>query len=132
MAIVYNARKTGSSGPNNRPADTQQFVASAAINGPVCVSVATNLKVSTTPTSGSPRLVAGICVNSPQADEIALVACEGEIVEKVPVTGTVNAGDLLTRSSSTAGSLMAVASPSVGEVVGVALTNASSGPCTVR
>lgn len=115
----------------DRGVDTSQYIAAADINGPVLVSIDANGKVATTATNGAPRLVVGVCLNSPRAGEVASVAKIGQVVKDVPSTGTVNAGDFLTRSSTTAGSVAASATPSVGDVVGVAVTGATNNKVTV-
>ena len=105
----------------------ESFLASADIASRRLVSIGTDGRVATTPTSGSPRLVVGVAQNAITSGEVGNVIVEG-VAEDVPFTGTAPAaGDLLTRSGATAGAVAVAASPNVGDVVGVAISAGSGG-----
>jgi len=81
--------------------------------------------VGTCSTSGTARLALGVAVASITAGNIGDIQTTGSI-SGVPCDGTVTPGDLLIRSSTTAGSVMADNTPNPGETLGKALTACST------
>lgn len=106
------------------------FKAESAITGPAVVAINTTGNVATAATNGSAQLVAGICINSPAAGEIAQVVIAG-IVDAVPCAGTVSAGQILIRSVTTAGRVNSSATAALGEAMGVAIADGSGANGTV-
>lgn len=106
------------------------FKAESAITGPAVVAINTSGNVATAATNGSAQLVAGICINSPAAGEIAQVVIAG-VVDAVPCAGTVSAGQILIRSVTTAGRVNSSATAALGEAMGVAIADGSGANGTV-
>lgn len=106
------------------------FKAESAITGPAVVAINTSGNVATAATNGSAQLVAGICINSPAAGEIAQVVIAG-VVDAVPCAGTISAGQNLIRSVTTAGRVNSSATAALGEAMGVAIADGSGANGTV-
>lgn len=106
------------------------FKAESAITGPAVVAINTTGNVATAATNGSAQLVAGICINSPAAGEIAQVVIAG-VVDAVPCAGTVSAGQILIRSVTTAGRVNSSATAALGEPMGIAIRDGSGANGTV-
>lgn len=106
------------------------FKAESAITGPAVVAINTSGNVATAATNGSAQLVAGICINSPAAGEIAQVVIAG-VVDAVPCAGTISAGQILIRSVTTAGRVNSSATAALGEAMGVAIADGSGANGTV-
>lgn len=106
------------------------FKAESAITGPAVVAINTTGNVATAATNGSAQLVAGICINSPAAGEIAQVVIAG-VVDAVPCAGTISAGQILIRSVTTAGRVNSSATAALGEAMGVAIADGSGANGTV-
>lgn len=102
-----------------------QGKASAAITGPVCVSLGTTGEIATTATDGTAGLCIGIAVQSIASGSVGGVVILG-LAENVTAEGTIAAGAIVKRSATTAGAVAATATPGVGEALGVAI-NASAG-----
>lgn len=98
---------------------------SAAVTGPAVVAIGTGGAIATAATDGTASLVVGIAVDSIASGKDGQVVVQG-LAENVPCAGAVAAGDLLKRSVTTAGYVSATATPTAGEVVGVAINASSS------
>lgn len=99
--------------------------ASAAITGPAVVAIGTGGTVATAATDGTASLAVGIVVDSIASGKDGQMVVTG-LAENVPCAGAVAAGDLLKRSVTTAGYVSATATPTAGEVIGVAINASSS------
>lgn len=106
---------------------TKEMKASTTITALQCVSIATDgtYQVAPTATNGTTSLVRGIALNSVTSGQVCDVQVAG-LVKSVPVDGTVAAGDVLKRSTTTAGKLATTATPAFGDQVAVALAASAS------
>lgn len=101
------------------------FKASAAISAKRVVALGTDGQVitATTNTVSSTNIgISGAAIASGYVGNVILFG----IAEDVPAAGAVAAGDLLRASGTTAGYVSATATPTIGQVVGVAINASSS------
>lgn len=98
---------------------------SAAVTAKRVVSIGTDGRVATSATNGTASLCIGIATRGAASGSVALVVHAG-MCENVAADGAIAAGDLLKRSTNTAGYVMATATPAAGEVVGVAINASAS------
>lgn len=91
------------------------------------VSVTTAGKILQATTAVEPRLTIGIAVNAIAPGASGLVAMHGPMLN-VPAQGAIAAGDLVSRSGTTAGSVASLTSAAgtTGQAIGIAI-NAASG-----
>lgn len=102
------------------------FKTSAAVTAKRVVAIGTDGKVATAATDGTASLTIGISTGSNVASgDTAKVVVAG-LCENVSCSGTVAAGDLLKRNTTTAGWVQATATPAAGEVIGVAINASAS------
>lgn len=104
--------------------------ASAAITAKTVVSLGTDSKVAMSATNGTASLQLGIALRAIASGKTGTIVTSG-VVENVPATGAVAAGDLLKRSVTTTGSVSATATPAAGEVIAVAIAASASNVVTV-
>lgn len=117
---------TGAFGQTAQPGVAEfEFVASAAITGPVVVAINATAQVATAATNGTAALAFGIARRTIASAATGPVVISG-IVRSVPCAGAVAAGDVLKRSVTTAGYVSTTASPATGEALGFALAASSS------
>lgn len=101
------------------------FKTSAAVTDRRVVSIGTTGQVAVTATNGTLSLCVGVAIAAAASGDIVPVRMHG-VVENVPATGAVSAGDLLKASATTAGSVTATATPTAGQVVAVAINDSAS------
>lgn len=104
-------------------AQEAQFQATAAIVARNVVAINTLGQVATAATNGTASLAIGISQDAATTSGDCTVIVLG-IAENVSCNGAVAAGDLLKRSTTTAGYVATTNTPTAGEVIGVAI-NAS-------
>lgn len=107
------------------------FLASAAVTAKRVVALATTGKVATAATDATASTCIGIAPKAAIAANDTIPVVLMGPVDNVSCHGTVNAGTLLKRSTSTAGWVEATAAPAEGEVVGFAITASASDVCDV-
>lgn len=115
----------GYSGLDQLYQETVPSQASATLTAGRVVAIGTTGQVAHAATNGTASLVIGV------AYEDATAAQTLEIIKygyaSTFADGTVAAGDILKRSTNTAGYVMATATPGVGESIGVAMAASASG-----
>lgn len=103
-----------------------EFKTSAAIAGaPQVVAIGTDGTVAEAATDSLGTLSIGVATRNAASGDTTGVVVLG-IAENVPCDGAVTAGLLLVRSATTAGSVMASATPTIGQVLGFAINASSS------
>lgn len=98
---------------------------SAAVSAKRVVSIGTTGLVATSATDGTPSLCVGVSDRAAASGSVVNVVTCGPI-DDVPCSGTVSAGDLLKRNTTTAGWVQATATPVAGEVIGFAINASAS------
>jgi hypothetical protein len=102
-----------------------EFKTSAAVAAKAVVAIGTDGTVATIATDGAPALQLGVALKAAASGKAVPVQLLG-IAEDIPCDGAVTAGALLMRSGTTAGRVMATATPAVGQVIGVAINASAS------
>lgn len=130
MSTIPNATGAwGGSITADSARDIAIYNAVSAITEKNVVSLDTAGKVAKTGTSGDPKLVVGVATNTAAAGEPVKVCTRG-VVTGVAYTGTAPAaGELVGRSGSTAGAV--VANPTSGRAIGFAVAAGSGGTVTI-
>lgn len=126
--LITNANSAAgdSSLQTNLPCWQGSMQASAAITAKRVVAIGTDGRVATAATDGTASLTIGVAITAAAAANGIVQVVLGGIAENVPCSGTVAAGDLLKRNTTTAGWVQATATPAAGEVIGVAINGSSS------
>lgn len=132
LGVSHLTGETAASAATFKLVDAE-YVASAAISAGQPVVFSSTATVAKTATGSNRTLVLGIASTTAAAGEIVHVVHHG-VVKLVPCESGVAAGDPVTRSGSTAGTVDTAAAPGAGVatgILGVALSAAASGTCTV-
>jgi hypothetical protein len=82
-------------------------------------------------TGSDTDLCRGISQSVATAAGETVMVCVAGVAYQVAAEGTINAGDTVGRSGTTAGSVAAVATPNAGAAIGVCITTAASNLCDV-
>lgn len=101
------------------------FKASAAISAKRVVALGTGGQVATATTNSLSSTNIGISQAAIASGQVGGIILFG-IAEDVPAAGAISAGDVLRASGTTAGYVSATATPTVGQVIGVAINDSSS------
>jgi hypothetical protein len=101
------------------------YQTSAAVSAGYALAIGTDGKVAHAATNGTASLVIGFAQKAAASGATVNVILNGH-VENVPAAGAVAAGDVLKRSTTTAGYVSATATPGVGEAIGVAIAASAS------
>lgn len=111
---------------DNLYSEVAAFISSAAITAKRVVVIDSDGRVAQAATDSTASLSVGVALNpASAADQPVRVVREG-FVSKVPASGAIAHGNILKRSTATAGAVEATASPAVGEAIGFAVGSSSS------
>jgi len=110
---------------------TMELVATADIPARTVVTLNTSLKVTKATTGAAAAgTTLGVTVDAIKSGRVGKVVVFGP-VDSVPATGSIAAGSPVIADTTTAGNVLAKATPAVGECIGWAVTAAASGVVTI-
>lgn len=107
------------------PTDSNSYDTSANVSAGRVVSLGTTGTVAHSATDGTASLCLGVTQAAATSGNTVLVVQRG--YASALAQGTIAAGDVLKRSTTTSGAVQATATPGVGEAIGVAIAASSGG-----